>query len=649
MPRPAAKRSRVAASRPAAVPQKDSSASPAPPAVAATRADLPSVPSSDIYDVSDREKERIRKRLSGAAGARAELSLGDNAQQNQALEDSRRRRDDAMDRLADITSTSDEVQTRKATQDAATRPARLTDASGLDLDESIFGNLDDSLDDTEHAIEDTQDGHRSTDTSSFNIALFKRRPRQSSIVGKDDAPIRPSSRGPNTPSIASGLNLGLFRRRAREPSILGTAQKERASRPESRAASRIENTRNGEDVDGDDSGPDGESTPLNLAKRRSDAAQASPANTSPEASPFSASRKRKSLESHDGGREKRPALVPQPELEPEPEAEQLQPSIEVDSSSLGSLSPSPSLSPQLPPLPVTQDRPSTPDPNDPDNAPPASSDSSESGSPVTWPTLDSLAHRTYNTRRPARGAAAKTPEPIADDGSSELSSPPSLTHSPNYNINVLAAKAKPKTKPAAAARPPSPKVATTADLTSLLPRRRHKVKPTRTAHDPFDIEDSAEEEESNALDGDELSHTESRAAAAATRRRRAAAAGQPLSKSTNRGSGGGSKGKGPAHATAAAAEKQKAVRTYGSRSSDKENEAGAAADDDEIVVGSGGQEDDGDGEEEEVELDPETNVMMTRRMGEELKKAARKFKEVDRWELSFEEVVESSSPLPEGR
>ncbi|KAK3333506.1 hypothetical protein B0T19DRAFT_418279 [Cercophora scortea] len=643
MPRPAAKRSRVAASRPAAVQQKDSSASPAPPAVAATKADVPSVPSSDIYDVSDREKERIRNRLSGAAGARPELSLGGNVEQNQALEDSRRRRDDAMDRLADITSTSDEVQTRKAaaagdTQNAATRPARLTDASGLDLDESIFGNLDDSLDDTEHAIEDTQDGHRSTDTSSFNIALFKRRPRQSSIVGKDDAPIRPSSRGPNTPSIASGLNLGLFRRRAREPSILGTAQKERASRPESRTASRIDNTRNGEDVDGDDSGPDGESTPLNLAKRRSDAAaQAPPADTSPEASPFSASRKRKSLESHEGGREKRPALIPQPEPEPEPEAEQqLQPSIEVDgSSSLGSLSRSPSLSPRLPPLPITHDRPTTPDPNDPDNAPPASSDSSETGSPVVWPTLDSLAHRTYNTRRPARGAAAaKTPEPIADDGSSELSSPPSLTHSPNYNtINTLAAKVKPKTKPVAA-RAPSPKVATTADLTSLLPRRRHKVKPTtrRTTNDPFDLEDSTEEEEeeNNAAEGDELSR--------AARRRRA----QPLSKSTNRGTGGS---KSKAAAAAAEKQKQKAVRTYGSRSSDKENEAGNG----EIVVGSGGEEEEEQEEQEEEELDPETSVMMTKRLGEELKKAARKFKEVDRWELSFEEVVESSSPLPEGR
>ena len=39
--------------------------------------------------------------------------------------------------------------------------------------------------------------------------------------------------------------------------------------------------------------------------------------------------------------------------------------------------------------------------------------------------------------------------------------------------------------------------------------------------------------------------------------------------------------------------------------------------------------------------------MMLAKMGEELKKAAKKFKEVDRWELMYEEVVESSSPVAE--
>jgi hypothetical protein len=77
-------------------------------------------------------------------------------------------------------------------------------------------------------------------------------------------------------------------------------------------------------------------------------------------------------------------------------------------------------------------------------------------------------------------------------------------------------------------------------------------------------------------------------------------------------------------------------RTYGSRISDKENE------EDSIVVG--GSEDEAAAEEEEVAPDPETSQMMLERLGEELKNAAQKFKEVDKWELEFEEVTEPSSP-----
>jgi hypothetical protein len=62
------------------------------------------------------------------------------------------------------------------------------------------------------------------------------------------------------------------------------------------------------------------------------------------------------------------------------------------------------------------------------------------------------------------------------------------------------------------------------------------------------------------------------------------------------------------------------------------------------VVGAGGSdnaevEDDGAG-------DAELPVRQPPRMGEELKKAAQKFKEVDQWQLSFEVVTESSSPPP---
>jgi len=41
---------------------------------------------------------------------------------------------------------------------------------------------------------------------------------------------------------------------------------------------------------------------------------------------------------------------------------------------------------------------------------------------------------------------------------------------------------------------------------------------------------------------------------------------------------------------------------------------------------------------------PENSQEMEERLGKELKKAARKFQEVDKWELEFEDVTGSSSP-----
>ncbi|KAK0629843.1 hypothetical protein B0T17DRAFT_589515 [Bombardia bombarda] len=649
---------------------------------------------SDIYDVSDREKERIRKRNADdlatarqAAQPTAQYDLDMNAEQKRALEDSRRRRDAAMDRLADITSTSrnttsDDVgspppveysrreEETTMQQTAARKPPRLTDASGLDLDDDMFGDfgdLDDTLDDTENAIEDTQNGHRSTDTSSFNIAAFKRRPRQSSIVGKDDAPIRPSSRGVSTPSVISTFNLGGFKRRAREPSILGTAQKERPQRPPSRATSRArDNVANADAAAADDSGPDDESTPLNKAKQRSEAVLPPVDDTLPSASPI-LTRKRKSLEDQ-GGREKRPAL----DNPLDDDDEIIHQSIEVESTT-STLS----LPPSSPLLPVRRSeyRPATPeymeseeamDPDDPDMAPPMSSGSSDGGSPVIWPSLDSLAHRTYTRKATvAPRAARKTPE--TEDGGdafSNVSSPPSLTHSPNYDapppravIAKTAAAAKPKKKP----------VATTADLTSLLPRRRHKTRRPSNA-DPFDIETSSDERDYDALyggyedgeDGDELSYVDLRTAAARRRKAKSvqpsatAAQKQPLGSKTANNRASGAKGKGVAVAAAegARSKKRPGLRTYGSRSSDKENENDAA--EESIVVGSGGEEEgeeegEGGGEEEDSFVDAETSQMMLERRGEELHQAAKKFKEVDQWELSFEEVTQSSSPQRDAR
>lgn len=618
MPRPRPKRSRVAAvhptKAPSPAPEEHQQSSATPPVVAKPAAVVAQLPTSDIYDVSDREKERIRQRAAEAAKTsaqprrtRASQQLDLDSEQTHALEDSMRRRDNAMSRLDDLTSTSRPDQAESPDMEsAAEKQPRLTDASGLDLDDSVFANLDDSLDDTESVIAETQTGYRSTDTSTFNVAMFKRRPRQSSVAGRDDAPIRPSSRGQNTPSISTTLNFGNFRRRAREPSILGTARKPRAQRSQSRASQA---SRNASVLgDGDDSGPDGESTPIDRTRRKTRASLA--ANGSREGSPAPASRKRKSLESHDG-REKRPAVEPEAEEEEEEEAEEIiHQSIEIEVARTPS-----------PPRGRARDRElerfSTPAQDDPDMAPPLSS-SPESNSPVAWPALDTLAHRTYTRKPPAR--AAKTPE-LDNDASSDLSSPPSLTHSPNY---VAPAKAAPPKKTTA----PQKKV-TTADLTALLPRRRTKPSNrTSDSNDPFDLDASEDERYEAAANGeDEMSYVESRAA----RKKKA-----PSKAAANRKGG---------KVAAEAVSKKRSLRTYGSMNEDKENDVA----EDEIVVGSGAEEVD-----EEVEAEAglpvaETSQMMGERLGKELHEAAKKFKEVDKWELSFEAVTQSSSPEPLAR
>ncbi|KAK0738567.1 hypothetical protein B0T18DRAFT_422310 [Schizothecium vesticola] len=616
MPRP--KRSRVA-SRPA--PQSSTTPPPTSKPVKPAR-QISRAASSDIYDVSDREMERTKKRVEvnlsvlDEQDGRSHVQPADS-EQARTLEAARSREKDALGKLDNLTSTSaanenepsphiEYSRRESASMAVGSRPPRLTDASGLDLDDDVFGNLDDSLDDSR---DDTHMAHtsRATDTSSFNIAMFRRRPRQSSIVGKDDAPIRPSSRGGNTPSATSHLNLGRFKRRQREPSILGTAQKERAQRPPSRASDYGS-------MMGDDSGPEGESTPLDKKRQsgRQDGIEV-------ERSPSLPSRKRKSLEDQ-GGREKRIALA----VDGGDEEDVIQQSIEVQSTPPGS----PSL------LRNAQNLLSTPDRDDPFNAPPASS-SSAGSSPVALPSWELLTHRNYHAKKPVARAPAKTPE-LEADNDSDLSSPPSLTHSPNYGPTRASTRTKAKRKPAADAAPPKPVKLTTADLTALLPRRRQKnKKATRPSNDPFDMDSAEDDDEVNA-DDDELSYV------ATTKRRRRGAATLAQTAATNRGAK--AKKAAAAAVVAAAAEKKKQVRKYG-LSSDKENAEGEEEEEEEregVTLGSVL----GDEEEE----DPETSQMMVERMGEELKRAARKFQEVDQWELSFEEVAPSSDGVmpPEG-
>jgi hypothetical protein len=425
------------------------------------------------------------------------------------------------------------------------------------LDDEMFGDMDASLDDPE--LDSSPQVEQSTETSNFG--LWKRgRSRQSSIVGRDDAPIRPSSRGQNTPGLSSTFNLGLFKRRAREPSILGARDRSRADR----AASESE-------AEGGVLAPEIESTPLTRTRTRSQFVSQSSA--------AAASRKRKS-ESGQQGQPKRRSRGPD---------ETIHDSIETPVSPLSE--------------PVEQAAPSTPVMNDAVMAPPESS-GSEAASPSMWPSLKSLTqvHRNRRQALPSR----KTPG-LDDD--SDISSPPSLTHSPNYHAPQAASKGRARAPPQR-----KPSIVTTAALTALLPQRRKK-KTTRSA-DPFLFDSDGESTTAEQEDEDEDD------LAVHTRRTRARQPTRMLQASKT---------------TAAQSSRSKATRNsrrkYGSRNfSDKENQ---------------GEE----GDSIEVEPLPDDTFDSTNaddqpewERSEELKKAARKFKEVDKWELSFEEVTFSSSP-----
>ncbi|ENH64644.1 hypothetical protein FOC1_g10013919 [Fusarium oxysporum f. sp. cubense race 1] len=557
-----------------------------------------------------RSPERGRRRTTRSSGAYS------SAVNEQDVLAANRRRDAALDKLAneDPTSTAsnnvedgDSGSSIEGGRRVTATPTRRRDTTGLDLADSVFGDLDDSF-----GIEDdnTRPGLRSADASSLNLSNFRRRPRQSSIIGRNDPPIRPSSRGGNTPSISSTLHFGAFKRRAREPSILGTARK---PRPEENAAGQEPDSAS---EDEDDFMPEAESTPLNNRRRTKPETEPEiEVPASPEVSAGPKHRKRKSedaLPSSD-----RPDKVSRIERDADEESEEEAgpaPQVISDDASDSSLS---DLDSPLGPSPVLLDRPVTPINNEELMALPASSDSED----VNWPDIHTLAKR---RRRPS----ATTP--IRADNFSDVSSPPSLTHSPNY------AEA-PKSRGRATTRrqQPSPKI-TTADLTSLLPKRHYKKQ-----RDPLGLE-SDEEHDTSGIgeDEDELSYLDSRAA----RRRRGG-------RSTSRGGARrpGSRGGRPTQALKPrqpTSDKQtgRNAQTYSRRSSDKENE-----NENENDAGSDEDED----EHEASRFQPLPDDTFENGSGEnastpsadELKQAARKFKEVDRWELDFEEVTQSSSPL----
>ena len=567
MPRPL--RSRVASSRTAA-------STSAPPAAAAqTRSS-----SADFEGNSNRKTERGRKakETSTIKDSLLERARGNaSSHTSEVLEASKQRRDEALSRLENLTSTtsggdhsedpaSPAVEFGRKAQ-TATRQRRAPDASGLDvLDDEMFGDLDTSFED-----EDSADAHHTTaDTSTFNIGVFKRRPHQSSIVGRDDAPIRPSSRGPNTPGLSSTFSLGTFKRRAREPSILlSSAQKESTKESITQQADDTS-----DDEDEDIFAPEAEGTPARPSKGRpSDASSIR-------------SRKRKSTDAQEN-EPKRQAVAQE-------EDDEVHESIEVDDqSSLSSLA-------------LDRERYATPVNEDEIMAPPASSGSSNA-SPTVWPSF-----RTLRRGRSKRPASRSRNTPVLDDGVSDISSPPSLTHSPNFPARKTR-KAKATSK-----REPTPNFST-ADLASLLPRRRQRA----GGEDPFGIASSEDEDDSAAVANgdDELSYVASRRSRRPVRPLGGASA---TNQSTSRHK-----------AKEAQASSKQAKRTYGSRNlSDKEN-----AEEGSIVVG----RDDAEPADDTFFDDSEPSGSVPP-LSEELKTQGKRFKEVDRWELDYEEVVESSSP-----
>ncbi|CAK7197921.1 hypothetical protein SEUCBS139899_000571 [Sporothrix eucalyptigena] len=601
---------------------------------------------------------------------------------------------------------------KKDTEPAATPrlSTRGPDASGLDMDGTFadidtnfgdhdLGDLDDDLDafdglDSSPTPAGGASGsanatHTADSTSSsFNVGLFRRgRPRQSSIHSRDDAPIRPSSRsGAATPSFGSTLNLGTFKRRAREPSILG--HRRDASRHTSR-------DRDGETSGSEmDNGPytsDADSTSMTGRMRRGRQASASRASAASRAAQAAhvaqsvadssmasssnttsmllmartrtrgaTTRKRKSEE---GQREdelpKRRAVEEMEEPTTTAAAATLVPpsdtgvmeSVEMPSSSPLSTPPRQA---SLPMSDANRRRYATPGgPDDEIMAPPMSSGSS-SASPTMWPSLKGLVNAgrrgKATSTMPSIALSRQTPD-LMDDDASDISSPPSLTHSPNYRSRAPS-KAKGKAPGTRNAAAPKENIAplTSAALAALLPQRHRRGRSNRRAGDDDDASDRDEgdnEFERSALlseDDDELAHGPRRDGL--RRGRSAARAPSATSATALRSISKAPAGnRASATKTSSTGKSKRAVRrTYGSRSfSDKENQDSTTVDLDADESTFTPLPDDAFGDD-----DTTTQVLpaqKTRYFGEELENAAKKFKEVDRWALEFEVVSRSSSPV----
>ncbi|OAA74164.1 hypothetical protein ISF_01065 [Cordyceps fumosorosea ARSEF 2679] len=473
-----------------------------------------------------------------------------------------------------------------------TPSAARRDTTGLDLaDDSIFGDLGDSFADGE--VPDLEREPRSASTTR-SWSTFKPRSRQSSVVGRTDGPIRPSSRGGagahNTSALTSSFNIGAFRRRAREPSILGA--RGAGTGPRSETSGR--GAQSDLESDGEENfAPDAESTPLHT-RRRTRASLASNAAVT------STSSNRRDVSAQASATTARTTRKRKSEVEAAEEEERVTKTTRTEESDSSDSDLSELASPHMPPSTPVRQRAMTPVNMDEINAPPASSGSEDEGG--AWPDIHALAKR---RRRPSFMTPLRAGANDDDDILSDISSPPSLTHSPNYSGRAGGR---------GRSTVPQPKPLTTADLANLLPKRRYKK--TREEGDGSDEE---EEEEEEVVE--EVPVTRTR--------------GGRVSRPPSRGPS--ASGRSSNQRATRSASKHK---TYGRRWSDKENDNGEGEGDGEEESDSQFQPvaDDTFGDTTEAAGPPDFQAV------EELRRATKKFSEVDKWQLEYEEVRKSPSP-----
>lgn len=611
MPRP--KRTKVAPSRPAPRVQQS------PKAVAKALPQEPKDRSDGQDDISDSDDKVTSANKGKGKGKGKELAVARRVSRGRA------RANEGHD-----AGNSDEAL------------PMMTGALGISSEETQLADMD-----LESSSPSVEVGRRDTSTtmvenSTLAIGNFKRRPRPQSILGRRAARARSSSiesnlaendglttvrkqRTTSTSNNAPGhmggrvrsssigldmdrnasavpgsaLRIGNFKRRARAPSVLGTGQKPRAPRPEYDLE------------DEDDFSPDDQSTPLNLSKSKATVGSSEGSSNSRKRK-LSAVQVPRSQESPEPEEPASPTLTSHrevadgddtiPSTEPLEEIEQEEELEEEDDNEDEPEDRSRSPSQELPPL--SDARHITPEPLSSTMAPPESS----TPAPDSPPPPRSIA-RPRPQQAPARsGRPVRAETPLPRNQDSPPSSPPSLTHSPNGP----AARTAPRPKK----QPPPVSTLSTAELQALLPRRRR-----HTTRDPFDIPSEDELDVSGlASDEDELSTMRP-----VSRRSMA----PPVRK--------------PTKLKPAAKSKRATYGRAASRAaSDKENDAEADPND------SLGPLPD-DAAEEDGEASVESSQALEKRVGKELKNAARKFQEVDKWELDFEECTASSSSQTDAR